>query len=57
MQLADGEFGPEFNSLAEAGKWAREHLMADADRSGSWVIVYLREGNVVGSCSQISFRR
>jgi hypothetical protein len=55
VRLADGRLGPEFNSSAEAGKWARETLMSD-DPSGSWEIVYLREGHVVGSCMQISFR-
>lgn len=56
VRLGDGEHGPEFNSSAEAGMWARENLMSDADRSGSWEIVYLREGQVVGSCRHISLR-
>jgi hypothetical protein len=56
VRLTDEEFGPEFSSSAEAGTWARDNLMSDDDHSGSWEIVYLREGKVVGSCMHISFR-
>ena len=50
VRLSDGEFGPEFNSTAEAGRWARQNLMSDDDRSASFEITYLCEGEVVGTC-------
>ena len=56
MRLDDSGFGPEFNSSAEAGRWARENLMSDDDRSCSWEIAYLREGTVVGVCMYTCFR-
>lgn len=57
VRLDNGEFGPEFNSTAEAERWAREHLMSDADRGCSWEIAYLREGEVVGRHMYTCFRR